>query len=101
MSCALVFALVFSARQTKHLVWLFANVTVFALSYASTGRQLFSAADKLKLRTVSSKLFGKIIPNNTVNPCQLMTSLRYFVKFPGCFLTKYVLAVVPVLLTLS
>lgn len=30
---------------------------LFALSYASIGRQLFSDADKLKLWTVSSKLY--------------------------------------------
>lgn len=44
-----LFVLVSSVRQTKHPARLFANVTVFALSYASIGRQLFSAADKLKL----------------------------------------------------
>lgn len=100
MSSVLVFALVFSARQTKHPVWLFANVLVFALSYVSTGRQLFSAADNLKLRAVNSKLFSLIISNKNINHCQLITSFDFFLKFSVCIF-RYALAFVPVLLTLS
>lgn len=39
------------------------NVTAFAVSYASIGRQLFSAAEKLRLTTALTKLLSWIVRN--------------------------------------
>lgn len=77
-----LFVLVCCVRQTKRPAKLFANVTVFALSYASIGRQLFSAADKLKLGAVSCKLFSFIVLLTFVRSS---AKFRLLLKFSRCF----------------
>lgn len=69
-SFIVVFALVCGVRQTKRPARLFANVTVFALSYASIGRQLFSSADKLRLRDSQLEVVRADCKQRSVNVCQ-------------------------------
>lgn len=55
-----------SDKQHVQRGCLLVNVTAFALSYSSIGRQLFFAADKLKLGLVSSKLLSSIVRNAAI-----------------------------------
>lgn len=88
----LLFALVCSVRQTKRPAKLFANVIVFALSYASIGPQLFSAADKLKLGAVSCKLFSFIV---VLTFARSSVKMRLPLKFSRWFCADMSLAFVP------